>query len=67
MIEEASGPILPLERRCKGGESLATVLFIVGISTHLPLRSVRLGLVGVGAALLVFGAIEIFQLPGPPT
>jgi hypothetical protein len=45
---------------------LATVLFIVGISSHFPLRGVRIGLVCLGAALLIFAAIEILQLPGPP-
>jgi hypothetical protein len=45
---------------------LATVLFIVGISSHFPLRSVRIGLVCLGAGLLIFGAVEILQLPGPP-
>jgi hypothetical protein len=46
---------------------LASVLFIVGISSHFPLRGVRIGLVVVGAALLIFGAVEILQLPGPPS
>jgi hypothetical protein len=46
---------------------LASVLFIVGISSHFPLKGVRFGLVALGAALLVFGAIEILQLPGPPS
>jgi hypothetical protein len=45
---------------------LATVLFIVGISSHFPLRSIRIGLVCLGAALLIFAAAEILQLPGPP-
>jgi hypothetical protein len=45
---------------------LASVLFIVGISTHFPLRSVRMGLITVGAALLLFAAVELLQLPGPP-
>ena len=45
---------------------LATVLFIVGISSHFPLRGVRIGLVCLGAALLIFAAVEILQLPGPP-
>jgi hypothetical protein len=45
---------------------LATVLFIVGISSHFPLRSVRIGLVCLGAALLIFAAVQILQLPGPP-
>jgi hypothetical protein len=46
---------------------LATVLFIVGISSHFPLRRVRIGLVCLGAGLLIFAAAEILQLPGPPT
>jgi hypothetical protein len=45
---------------------LATVLFIVGISSHFPLRGIRIGLVCLGAALLILAAIEILQLPGPP-
>jgi hypothetical protein len=45
---------------------LATVLFIVGISTHFPLRTARIGLVTLSAALLLFAAYEILQLPGPP-
>jgi hypothetical protein len=45
---------------------LASVLFIVGISSHFPLRGVRMGLITVGAALLVFAAVELLQLPGPP-
>src|SRR6185312_13934195 len=42
---------------------LASVLFIVGISSRFPLREVRFGLVGVGAALLIFAAIQILGLP----
>ena len=45
---------------------LASVLFIVGISSHFPLRSVRIGLVCLGAGLLIFAAVEILQLPSPP-
>jgi hypothetical protein len=45
---------------------LASVLFLVGISTHFPFRSVRLGLIVVGAALLVFAGIQMLQLPGLP-
>ena len=45
---------------------LASVLFIVGISTHFPLRGVRYGLIAVAVALVVFGAVQILQLPGPP-
>jgi hypothetical protein len=45
---------------------LASVLFIVGISTHFPIRGVRYALVGVGAAVLIISLIELTQLPGPP-
>jgi hypothetical protein len=45
---------------------LASVLFLVGLSSHFPLAGVRWGLVGVGAALLIFAAFEILQLPAPP-
>jgi len=46
---------------------LASVLFIVGISSHFRLRGVRIGLVSVGAALLILAAVQILQLPGPPS
>jgi len=45
---------------------LASVLFLVGISTHFPLRGVRYALVGVGGALLVLSLVQLAQLPGPP-
>ncbi|MGB0098090.1 MAG: hypothetical protein WBP81_36830 [Solirubrobacteraceae bacterium] len=45
---------------------LATVLFLVGISGHFRVRVARLGLVGVGAALLIFALIQLLGLPGPP-
>jgi hypothetical protein len=45
---------------------LATVLFLVGISTQFPLRGVRYGLVAVGTVLLVFSIVQLAQLPGPP-
>jgi hypothetical protein len=45
---------------------LASVLFIVGISSHFKLRAARLALVTVGTGLLIFAAIEILQLPRPP-
>jgi hypothetical protein len=44
---------------------LASVLFLVGLSSHFPLTGVRWGLISVGAGLLVFAAIEILQLPAP--
>ena len=46
---------------------LASVLFLVGISTQFPLRGVRYGLIGVGAVLLLFAVVAILQLPGPPS
>jgi hypothetical protein len=46
---------------------LASVLFIVGISSHFPLRSIRIGLVCLGGVLLLIAAVEILQLPGPPS
>jgi len=45
---------------------LASVLFLVGISSHFPLTGIRIGLICVGAGLLLFAAVEILQLPGPP-
>jgi hypothetical protein len=46
---------------------LASVLFLVGISSQFRLTAIRIGLVAVGAALLVFAAVQILQLPGPPS
>jgi hypothetical protein len=45
---------------------LATVLFLVGISSHFPVRQARFGLIAIGALLLVFSVIQLTQLPGPP-
>jgi hypothetical protein len=45
---------------------LASVLFLVGISSHFPMRGVRLGLIGIGSILLLVGVIEILTLPPPP-
>jgi hypothetical protein len=45
---------------------LASVLFLVGISTQFPVRGVRYALVGLGALLLVVSLVELTQLPGPP-
>jgi hypothetical protein len=46
---------------------LATVLFLVGLSTHFPLQSVRYGLVGLGAVLLAVSAVQLLFLPHPPS
>jgi hypothetical protein len=45
---------------------LATVLFLVGISGHFAIRTARLGLIGVGVALLLFSVIQLLGLPAPP-
>jgi hypothetical protein len=45
---------------------LATVLFLVGISSHFPVRQARYGLIGVGALILVFAVVQLLGLPGPP-
>lgn len=44
---------------------LASVLFLVGLSSHFPLTGARWGLITVGAGLLIFAGIEILQLPTP--
>jgi hypothetical protein len=46
---------------------LASVLFLVGISTRFPLRSGRYALVALGAVMLVVSVVLLTQLPGPPT
>ena len=45
---------------------LATVLFLVGISSHFPLRQARYALIVVGGLLLVVSVIQLLGLPGPP-
>jgi len=45
---------------------LASVLFLVGISSHFHIRAARLVLIGLGTALLVFAGILILDLPPPP-
>jgi hypothetical protein len=45
---------------------LASVLFIVGLSTQFRFRVVRLGLLLVGGALLIVAAVALLQLPSPP-
>lgn len=42
---------------------LATVLFLVGISTHFPLRGVRYGLIALSCVLLVVSLVQLAQLP----
>ncbi|HVM57306.1 MAG TPA: hypothetical protein VMT74_07575 [Gaiellaceae bacterium] len=45
---------------------LASVLFLIGISSHFPVRSARIGLISVGVGLLIFAIVLIALLP-PPT
>jgi hypothetical protein len=46
---------------------LATVLFLVGISGHFPLRQARYGLIAVGTLILVFAVVQLLGLPAPPS
>ena len=45
---------------------LASVLFLVGISTQFPMRGVRIALVCVGSVLLIVSIVQLTQLPAPP-
>jgi hypothetical protein len=45
---------------------LATVLFLVGISGHFPVRQARYGLITVGGLLLAFSVVQLLELAGPP-
>jgi len=45
---------------------LATVLFLVGISGHFRVRTARIGLIGVGGAILAFSCVLLVLAPKPP-
>jgi hypothetical protein len=45
---------------------LASVLFLIGISTQFKLPGVRYALVGFGAVLLVFSLVQLTQIASPP-
>ncbi len=45
---------------------LATVLFLVGISGHFPMRQARYALIGIGSLILLFAVVQLLGLPGPP-
>jgi hypothetical protein len=45
---------------------LASVLFLVGISTQFPLHGVRYALVALAALMLLASVVQLTQLPGPP-
>ncbi len=44
---------------------LATVLFLVGISTQFPIPVARYGLIGLGVLILLFSVSQLAQLPAP--
>jgi hypothetical protein len=46
---------------------LASVLFLIGISTQFPIRRGRYGLITIGLILLVVAGEQILSLPGPPS
>jgi len=45
---------------------LASVLFLIGISTQFKTRGVRYALVGVGAAMLIASLVQLTQIASPP-
>ncbi len=45
---------------------LASVLFLVGISSHFPARAGRYGLIAIGVLILAFAVIQLAELPGLP-
>jgi hypothetical protein len=44
---------------------LASVLFLVGISTRFPVRAARYGLLAVGSSILVFAVVQLIVFPKP--
>jgi hypothetical protein len=55
------------DKYIRGTVFLATVLFLVGISTHFPLLGARYGLIGLAAVLLIVAVVQLAQLPRPPS
>jgi hypothetical protein len=45
---------------------LASVLFLVGISSHFAARPVRIGVLTLATVLLIIAAIAVIRLPVPP-
>jgi hypothetical protein len=45
---------------------LAAVLFLVGISSHFPVRAARYGLLSMALLLLLVSVVQLLGLPGPP-
>jgi hypothetical protein len=54
------------DKYVRGTVFLATILFLVGISSHFALRQARYGLVAVGTLILVFSVAQLLGLPEPP-
>ncbi len=46
---------------------LASVLFILGISGHFPVRTARYFLIAIGGVLIAYSVIELLSLPGLPS
>ncbi len=44
---------------------LATVLFLIGISSHFPIKAARYGLTVVGVAILLFAIVQLLSFPRP--
>ena len=45
---------------------LAAILFLIGISSHFPVRAARYGLIATACALLAVSLVQLATLPGPP-
>lgn len=45
---------------------LASVLFILGISSQFRLRSARVGLISVGVVILLYAVVLLASAPKPP-
>ncbi len=46
---------------------LASVLFIIGISGHFPVRGARYFLIAIGGVLIAYSVVELVRLPGLPS
>jgi hypothetical protein len=44
---------------------LASVLFLIGISSHFPVRVARFGLITIGVSILTFAVIQLLSFPKP--
>ena len=55
------------DKYVRGTVYLATVLFLVGISSQFRLRQARYGLITVGTLILIVAVALLLSLPGPPS